>query len=169
MSVVADVTDAGAVHDAVATIEERARPITVLVNNADSLRAIGPLWEVDPDDWWSDVRTSLGGTFNLCREVVPRMIERREGRIVTLASYVAVRPSPYQTGYACAKVGVVSVTEALAASLAEYRIKMFAVAPGFDRDGEDSAPHGVGSWAQMAAGRGPGTSRRHRALGAADR
>ena len=64
----------------------------MLVNNAGSLRAIGPLWEVDPDDWWLDVRTSLGGAFNVCRAVVPRMIERGEGRIVNVTSYVAVRP-----------------------------------------------------------------------------
>ena len=131
VSVVADVTDAGEVREAVAAIEERAGPITVLVNNAGSLRAIGPLWEVDPDDWWSDIHTSLGGVFNLCREVVPRMIERREGWIVNLTSYVAVRPSPFQTGYASAKAGVASLTEALAASLEEYGIKVFAVAPGF--------------------------------------
>jgi NAD(P)-dependent dehydrogenase (short-subunit alcohol dehydrogenase family) len=130
-SVVADVTDAGVVHEAVATIEERLGPITVLVNNAGSLRAIGPLWDVDPEDWWSDVQTSLGGAFNFCRAVVPRMIERREGRIVNVTSYAAVRPAPYQTGYGCAKAGVASLTEGLAASLEEHGLKAFSVAPGF--------------------------------------
>ena len=132
MGVVADVpTEAIAAREAVATIEDEVGPIAVLVNNAGSLRAIGPLWEVHPDDWWADVQTSLGGTFNLCRVVVPGMIERREGRIVNVASYVAVRPAPYQTGYAVAKAGVASLTEALAASLEEYGIKAFTVAPGF--------------------------------------
>jgi 3-oxoacyl-[acyl-carrier protein] reductase len=133
VSVAADVTDYQAAHSAVAEIEERIGPVTVLVNNAGSLRAIGPLWEVDRDDWWLDVQTSLGGAFNFCREVVPRMIERREGRIVNITSYVAVRPSPYQTGYACGKAAVGSLTEALAASLGDYGIKAFAVAPGFTR------------------------------------
>jgi 3-oxoacyl-[acyl-carrier protein] reductase len=133
VSVAADVTDPLAVRDAVAAIESRSGPIVALVNNAGSLRAIGPLWEVDAQDWWSDVQTSLGGVFNLCREVVPRMIERREGRIVNVTSYVAVRPAPYQTGYACAKAAVVSLTEALAASLETHGITAFAVAPGFTR------------------------------------
>jgi 3-oxoacyl-[acyl-carrier protein] reductase len=133
VSVAADVTDPDAVHSAVAVIEERAGPIRALVNNAGSLRAIGPLWAVDPEDWWLDVRTSLGGAFNFCREVVPRMIEGREGRIVNITSYVAVRPTPYQTGYACGKAAVGSLTEALAASVASYGIKTFAVAPGFTR------------------------------------
>jgi NAD(P)-dependent dehydrogenase (short-subunit alcohol dehydrogenase family) len=133
VSVPADVTDPRESHSAVAAIEERIGPVTVLVNNAGSLRAIGPLWEVDPDDWWLDVKTSLGGAFNFCREVVPRMIERRQGRIVNITSYVAVRPTPYQTGYACAKAAVGSLTEALAVSLDDYGIKAFAVAPGFTR------------------------------------
>ena len=130
-SVAADVTDAQVVNDAVVTIEDRLGAITSLVNNAGSLRAIGPLWEVDPDDWWADVLTSLGGAFNFCRAVVPRMIERREGRIVNVTSYAGVRPAPYQTGYGCAKAGLASLTESLAASLEEYGIKVFSAAPGF--------------------------------------
>ena len=119
-------------HDAVVAIEDEAGDrITVLVNNAGSLRAIGPLWEVDPEDWWLDVRTSLGGAFVCCREVVPRMIRHGEGRIVNLTSYVAVRPTPYQTGYAAGKAGIVSLTEALAASLEGSGVKAFSVAPGF--------------------------------------
>jgi NAD(P)-dependent dehydrogenase (short-subunit alcohol dehydrogenase family) len=133
VSVPADVIDPQAAHTAVAEIEERIGPVTVLVNNAGSLRALGPLWEVDRDDWWLDVNTSLGGAFNFCREVVPRMIGRREGRIVNITSYVAVRPTPYQTGYACGKAAVASLTEALAASLADLGIRAFAVAPGFTR------------------------------------
>jgi NAD(P)-dependent dehydrogenase (short-subunit alcohol dehydrogenase family) len=128
---VADVTDVPAVARTVERIERDAGAIAVLVNNAASLRAIGPLWEVDPDDWWSDVMTSLGGAFNFCREVVPRMIERREGRIVNLTSYASVRPAPYETGYGCSKAAVNSLTESLAASLARHGISAFSVAPGF--------------------------------------
>ena len=103
----------------------------MLVNNAGSLRALGPLWEVRPDDWWADVTTSLGGAYNLCRAVVPGMIERGRGRIVNVTSYAALRPAPYQTGYACGKAGLAALTEALAASLADHGVAVFSVAPGF--------------------------------------
>ena len=43
----------------------------------------------------------------------------------------AVRPAPYQTGYAAAKAALVNLTEALAASLGEHNVQAFAVAPGF--------------------------------------
>ena len=131
LDLVADVTDAEAVDEAVAAVGERLGPVDVLVNNAGSLRALGPLWEVRPDDWWADVTTSLGGAYNLCRAVVPGMIERGRGRIVNVTSYAALRPAPYQTGYACGKAALAALTEALAASLADHGVAVFSVAPGF--------------------------------------
>jgi NAD(P)-dependent dehydrogenase (short-subunit alcohol dehydrogenase family) len=132
IAAVADVTDPQAVRDAsVAVAEQLGERVALLVNNAGSLRAIGPVWEVNPDDWWTDVRTSLGGAFVCCREFVPGMIERGEGRIVNLTSYVAIRPTPYQTGYAAGKAALASLTEALAASLEGTGVKAFSVAPGF--------------------------------------
>jgi NAD(P)-dependent dehydrogenase (short-subunit alcohol dehydrogenase family) len=128
---IADVTDASSVANAVATVERHLAPIDVLVNNAGTMSAIGPVWEVDPDDWWTDVETSLRGTFICCRAVVAGMISRRRGRIVNLTSYAAMRPSPYQSGYSAAKAGVTSLTEALAASLEQHGVSAFAVAPAF--------------------------------------
>jgi len=132
-SAVADVTDAEAVARAVEEIERDAGPITVLVNNAGSLRAIGPLWETDPADWWSDVMTSLAGAYNCCRSVVPRMLARGEGRIVNVTSYAGTRPAPNQSGYGCAKAALNSLTESLAAELGEHGLTAFGVAAGFTR------------------------------------
>ena len=131
LDLVADVTDAEAVVAAVASAEERLGPVGVLVNNAGSLRALGPLWETEPDDWWADVTTGLGGAYNLCRAVVPGMIERGRGRIVNVTSYAGLRPAPYQTGYACGKAALAALSEALAASLADRGVAVFSVAPGF--------------------------------------
>jgi 3-oxoacyl-[acyl-carrier protein] reductase len=131
LDLVADVTNAEAVGEAVSAAEERLGPVGVVVNNAASLRALGPLWEVRPDDWWADVTTSLDGAYNLCRAVVPGMIARGRGRIVNVTSYAALRPAPYQTGYACGKAALAALTEALAESLADQGIAVFSVAPGF--------------------------------------
>jgi NAD(P)-dependent dehydrogenase (short-subunit alcohol dehydrogenase family) len=128
-----DVTDPDAVERAVAEVQQELGPVEALVNNAGSMRAIGPLWEVDPAEWWMDVDTSLGGAFALCRAVVPGMIERRAGRIVNVVSYAAARPAPFQSGYAAGKAALVSLTEALAASLDEHGVQAFSVAPGFTR------------------------------------
>ena len=128
----ADVTDAEAVARAVSVLaSDEKSAVSMLVNNAGSLRAIGPLWEVDPDDWWADVHTSLGGAFNLCRAVLPGMIARGSGRIVNVVSYAGTRPAPYQTAYAAGKAALVNLTESLAASLAIHGVQAFAVAPGY--------------------------------------
>lgn len=126
-----DVRDEEAVRAAVEQTESALGPIAALVNNAGTGRAVGPLWSVDPQDWWMDVETSLRGAFNACRSVVPGMLERGTGRIVNIASYVAVRPAPYQTGYAAGKAALVSLSESLAASLAPRGVRVFAFTPGY--------------------------------------
>jgi NAD(P)-dependent dehydrogenase (short-subunit alcohol dehydrogenase family) len=126
-AIVADVTDPRAVRAAVEPLER----VEVLVNNAGTLRALGPLWDVEPDDWWADLQTSVGGVYNVCRSVVPRMVEAGGGRIVNVVSYSGMRPAPYQSAYGAAKAAVTNLTESLAASLAEHGVAAFAVAPGF--------------------------------------
>jgi NAD(P)-dependent dehydrogenase (short-subunit alcohol dehydrogenase family) len=128
---VADVLDPGAVAHSVAVTENTLGQISTLVNNAGTSLAIGPMWEVDPRDWWTDVETSLGGTFNLCRSVIPGMIARGHGRILNVSSYAAARAAPYESGYGCAKAGITSLTESLAASLSAHGIRVFAMTPGF--------------------------------------
>ncbi len=63
-----DVTDREAVERAFAKIEHELGPVSILVNNAGTLDAIGPFWEVDPDVWWREVETHLRGTL-LCSHV----------------------------------------------------------------------------------------------------
>jgi NAD(P)-dependent dehydrogenase (short-subunit alcohol dehydrogenase family) len=130
---VADVRDSDAVASAVAAVESKLGPISTVVNNAGTSLAIGPLWEADPDAWWTDVETSLGGAFNVCRSVIPGMIARRQGRILNVSSYASLRAAPYQSGYGCAKAGLANLTESLAASLLPYGIRAFTVTPGFVR------------------------------------
>lgn len=130
---VADVRDFEAVASAVASIESKLGPISTVVNNAGTSLAIGPLWEVDPGAWWTDIETSLGGAFNVCRSVIPGMIARRQGRILNVSSYAGLRAAPYQNGYGCAKAGLANLTESLAVSLLPYGIRVFTVTPGFVR------------------------------------
>ena len=132
---VADVRDSDAVASAVTAVENKLGPISTVVNNAGTSLAIGPLWEVEPSEWRTDVETSLGGAFNVCRSVIPGMIVRRHGRILNVSSYAGQRAAPYQSGYGCAKAGLANLTESLATSLLPYSIRAFTVTPGFVRTG----------------------------------
>jgi NAD(P)-dependent dehydrogenase (short-subunit alcohol dehydrogenase family) len=122
-----DVTDAVQVAEAA----RRAGPVDLLVSNAGTMDAVGLPWSVAVDDWRRDLETSVVGTYLAARALLPGMIERRAGRIVTVASNVAVRPSPYQSGYAAGKAAVLSLTEALAAAAGSHGVKVFAISPGY--------------------------------------
>jgi NAD(P)-dependent dehydrogenase (short-subunit alcohol dehydrogenase family) len=122
-----DVTDREAVETGVADLG----PLDLLVNNAGTLDAVGPVWDVDPDAWLRDLESSLLGAFNCARAVLPGMIERGRGRIVNVSSGTATRPYPYGSGYAAAKAGLISFTQSLAAETSEHGLAVFAISPGF--------------------------------------
>jgi NAD(P)-dependent dehydrogenase (short-subunit alcohol dehydrogenase family) len=132
-AITADVTDRQAVNAAAAEVGRELGEVDLLVNNAGALGAVGPPWEVEPEAWWRDVEVSLHGTFLMTRALLPGMLAKGRGRIVNVSSYAGTRPSPYQSGYAAAKAGVLSFTESLAAALAETPLRAFAISPGFVR------------------------------------
>ena len=95
-----DATDLEAVVRVAGEVEAAFGPVTLLVNNAGTAQAPGPLWDVDPGDWWRDLEVSVRGAFNCCRALLPGMVGRRRGRVVNIGSMVApetsrtCRPTP---------------------------------------------------------------------------
>ena len=129
----ADVTDGGAVGKAVAEIQSALGPIDLLVNNAGSNKASGPLQDVDPELWWRDIEINLKSAYLCCHAVVPGMIERRRGRIVNVASQLGIVPMPNSSAYATSKAALLRLTDALASDLADSGIQVFAISPGMVR------------------------------------
>jgi NAD(P)-dependent dehydrogenase (short-subunit alcohol dehydrogenase family) len=121
-AVTADVTVEADVERLLAAV---GRP-TLLVNNAGTWGAVGPVVDVDPELWWRDAEVSLRGTF-LCTRAFLRVA--RDGRVVNLASRAGTVPRPNASGYAAAKAAVLSFTQSLAAE----GVKAFAISPGFVR------------------------------------
>jgi len=121
-----DVTDRDAVQKALSTVE-----VDLLVNNAGTMDAIGPAWQVDPDLWRRDLETSVLGAFHCSRAVLPGMVDRGRGRIVNVSSGTAARAYPHASAYAAAKAAISSFTQSLAAETAEHGIAVFAISPGF--------------------------------------
>ena len=122
-----DVADREAVESSLASLG----PIDLLVNNAGTLDAIGPVWAVDPEAWRRDLETSVVGAFHCSRAVLPGMIERGRGRIVNVSSGAGTRAYPYGSGYAAGKAALLSFTETLAAETKEHGLAVFAITPGF--------------------------------------
>ncbi|MDR6290942.1 NAD(P)-dependent dehydrogenase (short-subunit alcohol dehydrogenase family) [Inquilinus ginsengisoli] len=128
-----DLVDLAAVETVFSAIGTDLGPVDLLVNNHGSFRAIGPVWEVDPGEWWGDVETNLRGTFHTARAVAPGMIRRGRGRIVNLVGGGTGVSFPNGSGYASSKAAIMRFTECLNDTLKAAGPLAFAVDPGLVR------------------------------------
>lgn len=127
---VLDVADGGAIDAAVAEIEGREGPVTILVNNAGVTRD-ALLLRMKPEDWDAVIGTNLGSVFRLSKAVLRGMMKARKGRIVNIASVVAMTGNPGQANYCAAKAGIGGFSRSLAREVASRGITVNVVAPGF--------------------------------------
>ena len=133
MAVTADVTDEQAVQVMVSEVEDQLGPVDLLDCNAGVMGPTGPTWEVDGDEWWRCVEVNLRGPFLCSRAVLPGMVARRSGRIITTASGAGIEPWPFGAAYAIAKGAAITFSENLAAETGEHGISVFSIHPGFVR------------------------------------
>jgi NAD(P)-dependent dehydrogenase (short-subunit alcohol dehydrogenase family) len=126
----ADVTDRRAITQVVAEVERHSGRIDLLVNNAGVFRALGPIAEIDPDEWWREVEINLRGTYLCARAVLPRMLARAHGRIINLVSAAGLQALPTTSAYCVSKTAVIRLTESLALETGAQGICAFAMHPG---------------------------------------
>jgi NAD(P)-dependent dehydrogenase (short-subunit alcohol dehydrogenase family) len=126
-----DVSDAGAVQQMMALVEHDMGPVDLLVNNAAVIQPLGPVWEVAPEEWWRLLEINLFGTFLCARAVLAGMTERRQGRIVNVASGAGIESPPFISAYVASKAAVIRLSEELAAETADHGISVFAIDPGW--------------------------------------
>jgi NAD(P)-dependent dehydrogenase (short-subunit alcohol dehydrogenase family) len=135
LAVQLDVSDPESVTRAVAAGVDRFGPIDILVNNAGSNNggddgSVGPIWEINPDSWWTDVEVNLRGTFLCSHAVLPHMVAGGRGHIINIVSLAANLPWPYDSAYACSKAAVVRLTDSIAEEVRDHGVYLFALSPG---------------------------------------
>ena len=128
-----DVTDGLGVRSAIRTVEQELGPVTLLVNNAGTLEAIGPTWQLDPEVWWRDIETHVRGALHCASAVLPGMIQRAAGRIVNVVGMLGQQGEPYVSAYACAKAALFRMIDCLASELRDQPIALFCISPGLVR------------------------------------
>lgn len=124
-----DVADTAAVAAAVAQIESEVGPVTTLVNAAGWDRFI-PFVDTTPEFWEQVIAVNYRGTLNTVHAVLPGMIERGRGRIVSVASDAALVGSSLESVYAGAKGAVISFSKSIAREVARHGITVNVVCPG---------------------------------------
>jgi NAD(P)-dependent dehydrogenase (short-subunit alcohol dehydrogenase family) len=153
LALTADVTDRLAMERAVAEVEHRLGPVDLLVNNAGVGGPIGPLWEVEPQDWWRTMEVNLRGIYLCARAVLPGMVARRRGRIVNVASHAGAYRWPQVSAYAISKAAVIKFTENLAAETKRQGVAVFAIHPGTVLVGPTAALLNEGASSESPQGR----------------
>ena len=128
-AVAVDVSETDAVRRRVDELPAELGPIDTLVNVAGWDRFI-PFVETTPDFWEKVVAVNYRGALNTVHAVLPGMIERRRGRIVSVASDAARVGSSLESVYAGAKGAVISFSKSVAREVARYGITVNVVCPG---------------------------------------
>jgi 3-oxoacyl-[acyl-carrier protein] reductase len=124
-----DVSNSTETLNAVEDITSRFETIEILVNNAgitsDVLFII-----MSERDWDSVINTTLKGFYNVTRLVLQKMIVRKRGSIVSIASVAGLIGNKGQANYSAAKAGLIGASRSIASEVARLGVRVNVVAPG---------------------------------------
>jgi 3-oxoacyl-[acyl-carrier protein] reductase len=117
------------VRDAVAAVINTFGEINILVANAGYAAEI-PVSDMTAEQFDEMIAVHLGGTFRIVRHVLPGMLERGSGTIITMASQIAYIGAERLAHYAAAKAGIVAFTKSLAREVVRQGVRVNGIAPG---------------------------------------
>ncbi|MFT0849800.1 2-hydroxycyclohexanecarboxyl-CoA dehydrogenase [Achromobacter sp. F4_2707] len=124
-----DITDRSQVDAAVAKVEADLGPVHALVNNA-GWDVFKPFLKTVPEEWEKLININLVGALHMLHAVLPGMVERKQGRIVNVASDAARGGSSGEAVYSACKGGLVALAKTLAREHARHGITVNVVCPG---------------------------------------
>jgi 3-oxoacyl-[acyl-carrier protein] reductase len=124
-----DLADPAAGDALVKRAETEFGQLDILVNNAGLTRD-GLALRMKDEDWSHVIAIDLTAAFRLARAGLKGMMKRRDGRIISITSVVAVAGNPGQANYCAAKAGLIGMTKSLAQEVASRGITVNCVAPG---------------------------------------
>lgn len=132
VAVIATVADVSSEADVAAALDEAQRipPLTALVNSA-GISDPTPFLDTSMDRWNRVMRINATGTFNVTKQVLPGMIERRYGRVVSIGSTAAQNGGGTysKAAYAASKAAIEGLTRGVALEVAPHGVTVNAIAP----------------------------------------
>ena len=126
----ADVTDAARIVPLMKEINAAFGSLDILVNNAGVTRD-NLLLRMSDDQWDTVLRINLRGAFVCARAAARYMVKQKSGRIINIASVVALIGNAGQCNYAASKAGLIGFTKSVARELGPRNITVNAIAPGY--------------------------------------
>ena len=104
--------------------------VDILVNNA-GIGTFMKFVDIGPELWQRTLDVNLTGAFNMCKAVVPIMIENGSGVILNMSSTNGLLAEEGLSHYNASKAGIVLLTKSLALELGKHGIRAVSICPGF--------------------------------------
>jgi len=128
--IVLNVANDESVQAAIKDIQGGEGSPSILVNNA-GITKDNLLMRMKPEEWDDVIATNLTGLYRVSKACLRGMMKARKGRIINIASVIAVMGNAGQTNYAASKAGMVGFSKSLAREIGSRGITVNVVAPGF--------------------------------------
>lgn len=125
-----DVTDEADVDRGISQIEKEVGAIDILVNNAGIIKRI-PILDMSVADYKQVIDVDLVAPLIVSKRVVPKMIEKRSGKIINMCSMMSVYGRNSVSAYASAKGGLKLLTANMTCEWAKYNIQINGIGPGY--------------------------------------
>lgn len=130
LAVPVDVTRYHEVAAAVTAASEAFGQVDILINNAGAIEPIAGLEEVEPEGWGQILDINLKGVFHGMRAVLPGMLARGSGTIITISSGAAHNPLEHWSAYCASKAGAAMLTRCLHLEHGAAGIRAMGLSPG---------------------------------------
>jgi len=125
-----DVRDREAVESAVADLPPDWQAIDILVNNAGLSRGLAKLHEDDPENWDEMIDTNIKGLLYVTRTVVPGMVARNAGHVISMGSVAGYITYANGAAYCASKAAERAISEGLKIDLMGTAVRVTSVDPG---------------------------------------
>ncbi len=125
-----DVRDPAAVHETLVNLPENWSEIDILVNNAGLSRGLTKLYEDDPENWEEMLDTNVKGLLYVTRAVVPGMVQRGRGHVVSIGSIAGHQTYPNGAVYCASKAAELAIMDGLRLDLIGKGVRVTSIDPG---------------------------------------
>jgi len=129
----ADVTRSQEVAAMVKAVLDRWGTVDILVNGAGGFHRFAPITDISEEEWDRVIDLNLKTAFLCTKAVAGIMMEKKKGRIISIASGAGVGPNPYAPSYlpyGAGKAGLIGFTKLLARDIGAYGITANTISPG---------------------------------------
>ncbi|MBF0705072.1 3-ketoacyl-ACP reductase [Alkalihalobacillus hwajinpoensis] len=124
----ANIAEIEEVNKAVDHLKNDLGSADILINNAGMGR-YGSFLEMAPDDWKETLEVNVYGTYHVTRAVLPQMIDKDSGDIITISSSSGLKGTAGSTSYSASKFAIQGMTEALMQEVRRNNIRVFTLNP----------------------------------------